>query len=138
MLYKFCKCGKKIEYSLKMCKECADKEDSRIKERYKDYRRRRADKDIQTFYASKEWKIARDKAKIRDNYVCKLCWDKKVFKFAEVVHHICEVKEDFNKRLELDNLICLCNCCHKEVHDEYKKNKDSKNKMQEKLKSLIK
>ena len=61
MLYKFCRCGKKIEYSLKMCKECASKEDSRVKERYKDYRRRRTDKDIQAFYASREWKIARDR-----------------------------------------------------------------------------
>ena len=138
MLYKFCRCGKKIEYSLKMCQECASKEDSRIKERYKDYRRRRADKDIQSFYASREWKIARDKTKVRDNYICKLCWDKEVFKFAEVVHHIKEVKEDFNKRLELDNLICLCNCCHKKVHKEYKKNSIGKDRMQEKLKSLIK
>nr|WP_279388960.1 HNH endonuclease [Baia soyae] len=33
-----------------------------------------------------------------------------------VLNHIVEVKEDWNKRLELSNLQSVCNACHNRIH----------------------
>jgi 5-methylcytosine-specific restriction enzyme A len=70
-----------------------------------------------TFYMSKEWKALREKALIRDNNECQLCKAKGKYRKADCVHHMKEVKIHPELALTLDNLQCLCNKCHNEVHD---------------------
>jgi 5-methylcytosine-specific restriction enzyme A len=70
-----------------------------------------------TFYMSKEWKALRAKALVRDNYECQLCKAKGKYRKADCVHHMKEVKPHPELALTLDNLQCLCNTCHNEVHD---------------------
>lgn len=139
VIYKYCcKCGKKIEYTQKMCDECTKKYGSLEKERYRRYRANRTDKEYQMFYTSNEWINKREDIKQRDNGLCLVCWFKnKVFKNCDCVHHIEELKEKWNKRLEEDNLICLCKSCHKEVHKVYEKSDKDKKQMQNELKELI-
>ena len=57
--------------------------------------------------------------KQRDRFLCQIClrnlyntisWLN--YKTVEV-HHIVEIKEDYNKRLDVDNLITLCSYHHK-------------------------
>jgi len=92
-----------------MCDECTKKYGSLEKERYRRYRANRSDKEYQIFYTSKEWKKVRETIKQRDNGLCLLCWFKnKLFINLDLVHHIEELKENWNKRLKEDNLICLC------------------------------
>ncbi|EOB6976219.1 TPA: HNH endonuclease, partial [Staphylococcus aureus] len=35
---------------------------------------------------------------------------------AKIVHHIIYVDEDFNKALDLDNLMSVCYSCHNKIH----------------------
>lgn len=55
MLKKICRCGKVIDYNIKMCDECAKRCDKGKKESYKYYKKNRTDKKEQSFYCSKEW-----------------------------------------------------------------------------------
>ncbi|KMJ55222.1 hypothetical protein AB685_28400 [Bacillus sp. LL01] len=71
---------------------------------------------INTFYQSKEWKQVRALAFERDNGLCQRCLKRGVLKPANVVHHLVEVKEDWNRRLDLEILESLCHKCHNSEH----------------------
>lgn len=117
------KCGKYINVGTYRCPECEVK--------YQEYRKnnrketdRRYDKERDSkyvkFYKTKEWRMVRDKVLSRDYGLCKLCYKDMRITHAVTVHHIEEVKEDWDKRLNENNLICLCNSCHNQVHGIYK------------------
>ena len=82
--------------------------------RNKRYDRKR-DPKIKKFYSSSQWQKARDRY-LKKNPLCEICEKKGRTKAAEVVHHKVEVKENFSKRLDIDNLMSLCKKCHQEVH----------------------
>ncbi|WIV10534.1 HNH endonuclease signature motif containing protein [Proteiniborus sp. MB09-C3] len=136
-LKKLCRCGKLIDYNQKDCDECSKKVDAQNKKRHKDYRLRRTDVDEQKFYNSKPWKVTRQVVISRDNGLCLLCLYRKLIRSYYTVHHIEELKENWDKRLDFENLICLCESCHQYVHDVYNKSEESKREMQELLRRLI-
>lgn len=80
------------------------------------YNRYGRDSEINSFYKSKEWKHMRALAFERDNGLCQRCVKRGILKSANVVHHIIEVKEDWNQRLLLSNLESLCHSCHNAHH----------------------
>jgi len=127
-------CGKLIDYSIKYCNECADKYREKNKIRHKEYKANRTDKKEQKFYISKEWLVTRETIKARDKGLCKLCLSKGNIKYMNTVHHIEELKDCWDKRLDPRNLISLCESCHQEVHNQYKMNKLG---LQNILKNLI-
>ncbi|WP_010293547.1 HNH endonuclease [Clostridium senegalense] len=96
------------------------------------------DKNSTSFYHSDEWLLTRADIKAKDKGLCVLCLSNKAITFMELVHHITELKENWELRCEPRNLISLCNSCHNEVHAEYKRSNKHKEDMQHKLKSLIK
>lgn len=51
-------------------------------------------------------------AMARDRYQCVMCRARGVVTRATMVHHIVPVKKDWDKRLDLDNLMSLCESCH--------------------------
>lgn len=53
-----------------------------------------------------------------NNYQCEMCKDKGVITVATEVHHTIPLSIDFNKRLDDDNLMFLCESCHYEIHRE--------------------
>ena len=82
------------------------------KKEYNRYNRERNDKEYVEFYKTKEWQQMRKLALARDRYQCVMCRNKGIITMADMVHHIIPVKKDWNKRLELDNLMSLCDACH--------------------------
>lgn len=76
------------------------------------YNRERTDSKYTEFYKTTEWKVARGIALARDNYQCVLCKRKGIKKKADMVHHIIPVKKDWGKRLDINNLMSLCDGCH--------------------------
>lgn len=52
----------------------------------------------------------------RDNHLCQMCLREDIVTDANIVHHIIYVDEDFNKALELDNLMSVCYGCHNKIH----------------------
>lgn len=135
MIYKYCSnCGAKYEASLRQCNKC----EGNNKARYKRYAVNRTDKDSQDFYRSKEWLSKRADIKDRDKGICLHCWFiKNEFNVMDMVHHIEELKECWDKRLDEENLISLCNNCHGAIHREYKEEKINKINLQNKLRMLI-
>ncbi|WP_116316054.1 HNH endonuclease [Bacillus subtilis] len=93
-----------------------DKHKTQQQEETKHYNKHSRNKTITSFYKSTDWKRTRQLALIRDNYLCQHCLKDHCFTPADMVHHIVEVKEDWAKRLDLDNLVSLCNACHNKVH----------------------
>lgn len=114
------KCGTLINYDKKYCSKCLEKNKIEKKQDNKFYDKYYRDKRSTEFYHSKSWLGVREDIKARDTGLCKLCLLNKKIKYMDMVHHIIEVKEDYSKRLDKDNLICLCNSCHEWVHRQYK------------------
>lgn len=69
------------------------------------------------FYNSKEWQNVREGILMRDNYLCKKCGNP-----ATQVHHIRHITPsnigDVSITLNAENLIALCDDCHKDIHKE--------------------
>ncbi len=100
---------------LKTCKYCGrivnENHKCNMKPKYE-----KNDKRIVDFRNSKEWKLKRDEIGNRDKHICRYCLDKKRICYDRIdVHHIDSLKEDWNKRLENNNLISLCRMCHEEA-----------------------
>lgn len=87
-----------------------------VNERYNEHRSK-YDKEYISFYKSTAWQKKRMQALRRDQYLCKDCLDEEVYQPAEEVHHIVEVRDDWKKRLVIDNLVSLCKYHHNKRHN---------------------
>lgn len=135
MLKKICKCGKVISQRLMMCDECMSKHKEAKKQSNKVYNSYNRDKDIDAFYHTDEWEDTR--ANILSKYKYIDLYDYFINKkttIANTVHHIIEIKEDYELRLEEKNLIPLSAKSHMKIHKLYRKDKE---KAQELLRSLL-
>lgn len=140
MFKKICRCGKIIPQDIPRCSECEAKLTNRNRQGYKDYKNKRTDIKEQKFYSksNQAWTITKEAVKARDKGLCLLCDSKGDDGYVDDVHHIIELKEDWSRRFDMSNLICLCKRCHFYVHKKYRKDSKSKKEMQDKLKELIK
>lgn len=70
------------------------------------------------FYASNEWRKLRNKY-FNEIVVCEVCLESGRIVIGEIVHHKdYEVREDFSKRFDWDNLQLVCRKCHNRIHNE--------------------
>lgn len=83
---------------------------------------------IWLFYKSDDWLELREDVLRECHNECQLCLEDGIYKRAEMVHHVNEVRKRpdlaLTKRFvnevtneEVVNLIALCNACHERVHD---------------------
>lgn len=87
------------------------------------------------FYHSTQWIKLRDLVRARCYHIDFYAW----FKYGEiiegdVVHHIEEVRDSWDRRLDVDNLIYVSHKSHKEIHDNYITNREA---MQEFLFDIV-
>lgn len=68
--------------------------------------------DADRFRGSIEWKQKRESIRKRDLYLCRECLKNGRYCSDIQVHHITPLSVDYNKRLDGDNLICLCSYHH--------------------------
>src|SRR4051812_15779288 len=74
---------------------------------------------IDKFRWSRRWTNKRKQINERDKHLCQVCIRKlynthQQYNFTNIeVHHIVPIAEDYHKRLDDDNLICLCSYHHK-------------------------
>lgn len=137
MLLKSCRCGKLIPQSMKTCKECEQKYQSR----HIEYNNTRRDKRAAEFYICKQWRVLRpiimsayDNIDIYALYVLN---EIKTLDASDPIHHIIELEEDWEQRLNPLNLIPLKQETHNTITALYKQSEASKRATQKKLKSLI-
>lgn len=127
-------CNVLVDYGTKYC----DKHKTKDRDRYKDYRKSRLrdeeEKARQEFYNSVEWKNIRDLA-IRKYFGIDIL---EYYKTGQIimgytVHHIVELKDDWNKRLDINNLIYLSQENHVKIHKLMERSKEDKYKVVEML-----
>lgn len=75
---------------------------------------------ITAFRNTKQWQRKREHIRKRDSYMCRLCaigYGGKLIEYNPnvSVHHIDSLAEAWEKRLDDDNLICLCSLHHEQA-----------------------
>lgn len=74
---------------------------------------------VDRFRNTSAWQQKREEIKERDNYMCQICirnlYDtKKIMNYENIsVHHAEKIEENFEKRLDNDNLLTVCEQHHK-------------------------
>lgn len=79
--------------------------------------RKTRDKEAYMFYHSDEWQSIRKLALVRDQGLCQDCKIQGKVTVAEQVHHIIPIKDNWESRYSLKNLISLCHNCHNRRHN---------------------
>lgn len=74
------------------------------------YNDKRKNDDAMKFYRSKEWREKRIEILKRDCFTCVKCGG-----VANLVHHKTELRVDYTKRLDDDNLESVCKSCHNKI-----------------------
>lgn len=131
MLTKVCKkCGKFIPYPLVYCNDCQSaineqrekRKEEANKKAQKNYNKKRNPKYIR-FYNSSQWRMLSMKYTQDNQYRCEECGA-----IATEVHHIVPIQtnEGWERRLDYNNLECLCVRCHNKKHGKFIKKKDKK------------
>lgn len=115
-IYKRCSsCGKRLLEGTKC--DCR-------KKRYKEYDKYYRDSRSKEFYNSKEWQKAREEAlSTHDNMDVYIYMTTGEIKLAETVHHIIPLRDDWNKRIDQNNLMPLNHDTHSMIEQMYKKDK---------------
>lgn len=81
-------------------------------------------KQVDPFYKTPAWRRARREALERDHWMCQDCLAAQRAgailrpRAATVVHHIVPIDQREDLRLELSNLVSLCEACHNKRHPE--------------------
>lgn len=103
-------CNNLINFNESYC----DEHKHLSKQHKKDYDlvRYERDKTFIRFYNSKEWKQVRHNVKLSYDYLCQECLKEDKYTKADVVDHVIELKDDWSKRLDKNNLIPLCHYHH--------------------------
>lgn len=134
MLFKYCRCGKMIPQTMKMCAECEAQQPSR----HVEYNHKRRSKRAAAFYNSPPWKRKRGAIITDYDGVDILAY----YVFKEVlpcneVHHIEELEDAWSKRFDDDNLIPLHHNTHTYITRLYMSNKAVKKQVQKALCLLV-
>ena len=134
MLLKRCRCGKLIPQAEKMCREC----EKSMESRHMEYNRRRRDQRAAEFYISKEWRCMRQRIiELYDNIDIYALYVEHEAMNCRQVHHIVELEEDWNQRLNPFNLIPLSQRSHNTITAMYKSSRASMKRTQRLLWKLI-
>lgn len=134
MLLKSCRCGKLIPQSMKMCEECEQRQQSR----HMIYNSTRRDERAAEFYVSKEWRAMRERIiEVYDNIDIYALYVEHELLTCNPVHHIIELEDDWEQRLNPFNLIPLNHKTHNTITALYKQSKASMRATQKQLRSLI-
>lgn len=97
-------CRTYVDYKTRHCEEHNGQID-------KDYNRFTRDKESADFYNSMAWRRTR-KAVLMEQPLCVRCLEEGVVETAVIVDHVIELKDDWEKRLDITNLHPLCRSCH--------------------------
>lgn len=136
MLKKVCRCGTIINYSKKYCDKCTKEYEANKKEKNKIYDSKyRKNKEV---YHSINWDKVKVVVKNRDSNLCRVCLEKERIRPMKIVHHIIPVEDNKKLIYEPNNLISVCDLCHRDIHSAYDKTEQSKKEMQNYLEILIK
>lgn len=95
-----------------------------MKQRYKEYDRFSRDRKSYDFYHSREWTNLQPRIlELDDGIDVYLFMTSGEIVTADTVHHIVPLKDDWNRRLDEDNLMSLHHDTHSMIEQKYKNEK---------------
>lgn len=98
---------------LKSCSYCGKIHDRKYDCPSKPKRQKEVN-DINKFRWSRKWRTKRNDIVDRDKYLCQVCKQEKRYVYDGLeVHHITSLEDDYEQRLDEENLITLCVIHHK-------------------------
>ena len=104
----------------KTCQYCGIVDEDHVcPHRKRNYQKYEKGNEKDKFRSSRMWKKKRTAIKQRDRYLCRVCITGEYDTFNQFtyhdleVHHIESINDNFDKRLDDDNLITLCVYHHK-------------------------
>ena len=103
---------------LKTCRWCGIVSEDHICP-YRKPRRAKENTKANTFRKTNKWTNKSKEIRERDKYLCRVCINDlyntiNQYNYKKLeVHHIVPIEEDYNKRLDNNNLITLCSYHHK-------------------------
>ena len=137
MLWHQCGCGALIPQNIKMCSTCEAGQGNRMS-RHMEYNIYRRDKKAAAFYVCDEWRKTRAfTLHLYDGLDIYAYYVQHRIATADMVHHVVEIEEDWNKRLDITNLLPLSNGNHGIISALYKKDEATKKQTQQLLYSII-
>lgn len=106
------------------------KEQGKDKERHKRYKAQRKDQREQRFYSSNQWELMKQTIINKYKGMCIYSYyiENKIVSY-DTIHHIVPVKDDWNMRLHLYNLIPVTESVHQKLHKLYEKDKEGTQQM---------
>ena len=134
MLLKFCQCGAVMPANRERCVDC----ERRRVSRHTRYNLLQRSKKAAAFYVSREWLRLRPRiiAAYNGLDIWALYMDNKLAA-AEAVHHIEELEQAWDRRLDPFNLIPLSSATHTKITALYHRSKESMRDTQKQLLALI-
>jgi 5-methylcytosine-specific restriction protein A len=85
------------------------------RQRHRDYDRYRRDPIARAFYHTAAWQRLRA-MKLAETPYCEDCMQRDCLVQADHVHHVVELRDDWDLRLDVTNLRSLCHPCHSRHH----------------------
>lgn len=129
MLEKLCpKCRRIIPAGARYCERCQAAVDAATEQRRRETKRKadrkydaKRDPKYRAFYNSAEWRTLSRAKMIAAGYQCERCRERYIIALAEEVHHKQPIQtpEGWERRFDMDNLICVCTKCHNELHGRF-------------------
>lgn len=139
-LMKYCNrtgCNRLVPQGVKYCAAHIVNQVVEKQQRHKEYDAHCRDKKVKEFYNSAAWRAVRTKVLVRDHHIdIYLYITEGRIVPADTVHHIVELREDYSKRCEMDNLISIAEATHSYISKAYK-NPKKKAAMQQTLKDCM-
>ncbi|MCI8712470.1 MAG: hypothetical protein HFH23_09350 [Ruminococcus sp.] len=141
VLLKQCRCGRLIPQTMKVCEACEARYMQRYKSRHMEYNETRRDKRAAEFYLSKEWRglraVIMNVYGYVDIYALYVLHELQTLDDSDPVHHIVELDEDWEQRLNPLNLIPMKKGTHSMISALYKRGDAARKATQKQLKSLV-
>lgn len=137
MLFHMCRCGAMIPQNTAVCTACAAGQNSQMS-RHMEYNRFRRNKKAAAFYTSDIWRTTRARAiALYDGVDIYAYYTQHKIMTADMVHHIEPLEDNWNRRLDLTNLLPLSNQNHGIIEALYSKDEETKRRTQQQLIDLI-
>ena len=133
MLLHLCRCGKAIPQGVDMCPACRVKYGSR----HMIYNRQERSQTAAAFYCSRAWRVMRKRMiDVFDGVDILAYYEDQEVVEPDRVHHVVELEEAWDLRLDPFNLIPLSNANHTRVTALYKAGPESMAACQKRLREL--
>lgn len=102
----------------KSCSKCGRIHPHNYKCYVGESRIRRKDTSANKFRLTRQWRYKAEEIKEKSKYLCSVCLDKGMYTYNQLeTHHIEPIEENYERRLDNYNLICVCNSCHRLAED---------------------